>query len=156
MSLDLWMNWFSSRYRHPQAMSLAICSRSRMVREKVWPWKRHSSDQPGPNVQIKTMQSCCTARGLFCLRKLFMSPPVISSSRMKRGRMFRLTPTQRTMFRWLNLLWGQKVEKKKAFGWEEVSASRSFIKDYLNDFAQFLKSKHEMDVKYTFSNVKKN
>ena len=40
-----------------------------------------------------------------------MSPPVISSSRMKRGRMLRLTPMQRTMFSWLNLLQRQTVTK---------------------------------------------
>lgn len=51
-----------------------------------------------------------TVLGRFSLRKVFMSPPVMSSSSMKRGRICRLTPIQRTMFWWLNLLHTQKSE----------------------------------------------
>lgn len=45
-----------------------------------------------------------TSRGLVSLRNVFRSPPAISSSRMNLGMACRLTPTQRTMFWWLNLL----------------------------------------------------
>lgn len=39
-----------------------------------------------------------TSRGLVSLRKVFRSPPVISSSKMNLGMACRLTPIQRTMF----------------------------------------------------------
>lgn len=74
-----------------------------------------------------------TARGLFCLRKLFMSPPVMSSSRMKRGRMFRLTPIQRTMFSWPNLLRRQnnakqwRIEEKLCGRWKVLCASEEIF-----------------------------
>lgn len=118
---NLWMKWFSSRYRQPKAMSLAICSSSRMLREEHWPWRKSGLNSMHGGRAISHWQReregggsevrcTLTARGLFCLRKLFMSPPVISSSKMKRGRMFRLTPMQRTMFSWLNLL--QSTQKR--------------------------------------------
>lgn len=65
------------------------------------------------NTLIRQVSCGRTALGLFCLRKLFMSPPVMSSSRMKRGRMFRLTPMQRTMFSWLNLLHRRQDHKSQ-------------------------------------------
>lgn len=49
-----------------------------------------------------------TSRGLYSLRKVLRSPPAISSSRMNLGIACRLTPMQRTMFWWLNLLPGHK------------------------------------------------
>lgn len=126
------MKWFSSRYRQPKAMSRAICSSSRMLREEHWPcresglnsmhggraisrWQRERDGgrEGGREGGGREVRCALTARGLFCLRKLFMSPPVISSSRMKRGRMFRLTPMQRTMFSWLNLL--QSTQRRRAY-----------------------------------------
>lgn len=56
---------------------------------------------------------CLTTRGLISLRKVLRSPPVISSSSMNLGIACRLTPTQRTMFWWLNLLQKQKYRKGK-------------------------------------------
>lgn len=53
-------------------------------------------------------QRSLTSRGLVSLRKVFRSPPAISSSRMNLGMACRLTPTQRTMFWWLNLLEGTR------------------------------------------------
>lgn len=63
-----------------------------------------------------------TSRGLVSLRNVFRSPPAISSSRMNLGMACRLTPTQRTMFWWLNLLQrgersrGNVLQKKRVFG----------------------------------------
>lgn len=48
--------------------------------------------------------SSLTILGRFCRRKLFMSPPAMSSSKMKRGNVCRLTPMHCTIFWWLNLL----------------------------------------------------
>lgn len=45
-----------------------------------------------------------TGRGRVSRRKDLRSPPAMSSSRINRGRACRLTPMQRTMFWWLNLL----------------------------------------------------
>lgn len=44
------------------------------------------------------------------------SPPAISSSRIKRGMACRLTPMQRTMFWWLNLLRGTWTQALTATG----------------------------------------
>lgn len=165
----LWMKWFSSRYRQPNAISLAMCSSSSIVREEGWfcgnqivrllshhtvslpvtltqdthihthctpqytqavinltlpmhinlylhisiwmcvyaqspdRWKKCSPKHMYTHCTTHTTEAL-TALGRFCLRKLFMSPPVMSSRRINLGRIWRLTPIQRTMFWWLNLL----------------------------------------------------
>lgn len=55
-------------------------------------------------VQPLKDQFSLTGRGRVSRRKDLRSPPAMSSSRINRGRACRLTPIQRTMFWWLNLL----------------------------------------------------
>lgn len=66
-------------------------------------WKKCSPKHMYTHCTTHTTE-VLTALGRFCLRKLFMSPPVMSSRRINLGRIWRLTPIQRTMFWWLNLL----------------------------------------------------
>lgn len=88
-----------------------------------------------------------TVLGRLSLKKLFISPPVMSSRRMKRGRICRLTPMQRTMFWWLNLLRIQNSGKtdpndsctcsKVDFLWNMILTRLSYFYYYVKQSEMF-------------------